>query len=88
MFVKAVVVSSALFLVIGAVYLALDWYLRLDTVRRYEARYAAGEGGGLSREDFIDQGLARYRRSPEKKILAGLFAIPVIVILLLSLVAK
>ncbi|MEM6945495.1 MAG: hypothetical protein AAF565_17260 [Pseudomonadota bacterium] len=88
MFIRAVIVATALFAVIGVVYMALDWFMRRDTVRRLERAYEAGEGGGANREDYIEKGLATYERSTEKKVLKGLFAIPVIVILLLSLIAK
>ncbi|MEM8819219.1 MAG: hypothetical protein AAGE90_06820, partial [Pseudomonadota bacterium] len=66
MFIRAVIVATALFAVIGVVYMALDWFMRRDTVRRLERAYEAGEGGGANREDYIEKGLATYERSTAK----------------------
>ncbi|MEM8595010.1 MAG: hypothetical protein AAGF76_00855, partial [Pseudomonadota bacterium] len=71
MFIRAVILSAVLFAILGVIYVLLDSYLRWDTIRQLERRYAAGEGGGVNREDFIEKGLATYERSTEKKVLMG-----------------
>jgi hypothetical protein len=85
MFIRAVMAGVILFLILLAVYLLLDRYLRWDTRRRMEARHRAGEGDALSREDFVERGLAEYERSNEKRLLLGIFILPFAVIGLLAL---
>ncbi|MEM6973299.1 MAG: hypothetical protein AAF577_10890 [Pseudomonadota bacterium] len=74
--------------VVFAVYLAADRYMRFDQRRRLEQRHADGDGGGLNREDFVQKGMAEYERSTEKKLLIGVFAIPILVVAFLALLAK
>jgi len=72
--------------VLSAIYMALGWYLRWDRARSLNARHASGEGGALSREDFVAKGLAEYDRSWERKLLPGIFILPVLVALALALI--
>lgn len=72
--------------VLSAIYMALGWYLRWDRARRLEAKHASGEGSALSREDFIAKGLADYDRSWERKLLPGIFILPIVIALTLALI--
>ncbi|MEM9781571.1 MAG: hypothetical protein AAF899_03750 [Pseudomonadota bacterium] len=85
---RIVLAVALLLCIVYAVYVAADRYLRLDERRRLERRHADGEGGGLTREDFVQKGMAEFERSTEKKLLFGLFAVPLVVIGLLALLAK
>lgn len=82
--VAAIVILGALY----ALYIIADRYLRADTRRKLEDRHASGEAGNVNREDYVQKGLAEYERSFEKKLLIGLFAVPVAVIALFAMLAK
>lgn len=71
-----------------AIYVALDWYMRFDRTRRLDAEHANGEGSTLSREDFVAKGLAEYDRSWERKLLYGVFILPILAALSLALIAN
>jgi hypothetical protein len=72
--------------VLSAIYIALDWYLRWDKARRLNARHSSGEGSALSREDFVAKGLAEYDRSWGRKLLPGVFILPIVIALTLALI--
>ena len=74
--------------VLSAIYVALDWYMRWDRVRRLDAEHASGEGEALTREDYVAKGLAKYDRSWERKLLYGIFILPVLAALVLALIAN
>ena len=78
-------------LVIGfvvVIHVALDRYLRWETARRLADEHARGAGQPLSREDYVARGLARYRRSWERKLLFGLYVVPVAIVLGLLVLAR
>ena len=84
----AVVMRLAILLaVLTAIYIALGWYMRWDRARRLESRHASGEGGALSREDFVAKGLAEYDRSWERKLLLGIFIVPILIAVGLAFLA-
>jgi hypothetical protein len=64
-----------------AIYIALGWYMRWDRIRRLESEHASGAGGALTREDFVAKGLAEYERSWERKLLLGIFILPILIAL-------
>jgi hypothetical protein len=72
--------------VLSAIYMALGWYLRWDRARSLDARHSSGEGSALSREDFVAKGLAEYDRSWERKLLPGIFILPIIIALAFALI--
>lgn len=74
--------------VLTAIYIALDWYMRWDRARRLDAEHASGEGGALTREDYVAKGLAEYERSWERKLLYGVFILPILAALVLALIAN
>jgi hypothetical protein len=79
---------AILMAVLSAIYIGLSWYMRWDRTRRLENDFASGEGGGLTREDYIAKGLADYDRSWERKLLLGVFILPILVALALAIVAN
>lgn len=83
-FIAAVVILGILY----ALYVIADRYLRMDERRRLEEKHASGEAGNVNREDYVQKGMAEYERSFEKKLLIGLFAVPVIVVAILGMLAK
>ncbi|MDH3666381.1 MAG: hypothetical protein OEN23_05580 [Paracoccaceae bacterium] len=76
------------FAVLTAIYLALDWYMRGQRIRELEAEHASGEGTSLSREDYVAKGIAVYSRSWQRKALLGIFAAPIIVIVIIAALAN
>jgi hypothetical protein len=74
--------------ILSAIYIALGWYMRWDRTRRLEDEHASGQGGSLTREDYVSKGLAEYDRSWERKLLLGVFILPILVALGLALVAN
>ena len=74
--------------VLVAIHRGLDWYLRYDTVRRLEKEHARGEGGALTREDYVARGLARYERSWERRLLLAVYVVPFLVMAALLVLAQ
>ncbi|MEO1468864.1 MAG: hypothetical protein AAFV86_07410 [Pseudomonadota bacterium] len=74
--------------VLYVLYVAADRFLKVEERRRLESRHAEGEGGGLNREDFVQKGMADYERSTQRRLLMGLFALPIVVIGFLAMLAK
>ena len=84
----AVVLRFAILIgVLSAIYIGLDWYLRWDRTRRLESEHASGQGGALTREDYVAKGLSEYHRSWERKLLLGIFVLPILSALALALIA-
>ena len=79
---------AILMAVLSAIYIALGWYMRWDRTRRLEDEYASGQGGVLTREDYVSKGMAQYNRSWAPKLLLGVFILPILVALGLALVAN
>ncbi len=79
---------AAVIAVLVAIHRALDWYLRHDTARRLREEHARGEGGALTREDYVARGLARYRRSWERKLLYAIYVVPFLVMAVVLLLVQ
>lgn len=79
---------AVLMAVLTGIYIALGWYLRWDRTRRLEDEHANGRGGALTREDYVAKGLADYDRSWERKLLIGVYVVPILIALVLALVAN
>ncbi|MEM1383443.1 MAG: hypothetical protein AAF713_14280 [Pseudomonadota bacterium] len=83
--VIAVIVTAGILL---AIFVVLDLYLRWSRRRELESQHAQGDGASLTREDYVAKGMAEYRRSPERRLLWGVFLVPLIVVGILALLAK
>lgn len=88
MIVRVLVAMIAVGALLYALYLIADRYLRNDTRRRLEEEHARGDAGNINREDYVQKGLAEYERGVEKKLVIGLFSIPVIAIVLLAMMTN
>lgn len=77
-----------LFGLLSLIYIALSAYDRYATRERLKAEHQTGKAGGVSREDYINQGMAHYERSWQRKLLYGVFLVPFIAILILIYVAN
>ena len=72
-----------LFALLFAIYAGLAFYMRWDRRKTLEAEHAAGATTALTTEDYVAKGLAEYERSWERKLLYGVFLLPVVVALAL-----
>ncbi len=79
---------AILMAVLSAIYIALGWYMRWSLTRQLESEHASGEGAALTREDYVAKGLVEYERSWERKLLWGVFILPVLAMLGIALVAN
>lgn len=85
--IRVVLATAVLFAILSAIYIGLDRYMRWARRRELESDYAEGGETALTREDYVDRGMAEYRRSWEKRLLIGIFVIPLLVIVLLAFLA-
>ncbi len=79
---------AILIAVLSAIYVGLGWYMRWDRTRRLNDEHASGKGSALTREDYVAKGLVDYNRSWERKLLLGIFILPILAALGLALVAN
>lgn len=79
--IRVFLVIALLIALLTATYVGLSVYLRRERRRELETEHAAGQGGGMDREVYVARGMAEYDRSLPKKLLVGVFALPLIVFL-------
>ena len=85
----AVVMRIAILMaVLTAIYISLNWYLRWDRTRQLDDEYAAGDDRALTREDFIAKGMSDFDRSWQRKLLWGVYIIPILIALGIALLAE
>ena len=84
----AVMRFAILMAVLSAIYIGLGWYMLWDRARRLKDEHSSGQGTALTREDYVAKGLAKYDRSWERKLLLGIFVLPILAALGLVLVAN
>ena len=85
-----------IFVVLTVVYLGLSIYKRWEERRRLTAEFAAQTAEGSaprsvvdeSQEAFVRHGMQEYERSLRKKLLLGVYLVPVSLLALLVLVAQ
>ena len=76
------------FAVLSLIFIALSAYDRWAQRQRLKSEHASGTGQALSQEDYIQKGLAEYDRSWRKKLIYGVFLLPLIAIVVLIYVAN
>ena len=62
--------------------------MRWDQTRRLNDDDGSGKGSALTREDYVAKGLVNYGRSWQRKLLLGIFILPILAALGLALVAN
>lgn len=74
-------IRLGIFLLIGltVLYVLISIYARSLARERLEKRWDAGRGKG-SREHFIDLGMKKYERSARRRLLLGVYVVPIVVI--------
>ncbi len=74
-----------IFALLTAVYIGLGWYMRWLRRQELEAEFTANQPTEDKRE-YVARGLKRYDRSLRPKLLIGVYALPVLfIVVLLSL---
>jgi hypothetical protein len=58
--------------------------MRWSRRKQLEDEYASEPGHSLTREDYVDKGLAAYERSLEKRLLPAVVCLPLLVIAALA----
>lgn len=79
---------AVLFLVLTVAYLALSAYMRWGKRRALEAEYEAAVDRAPDRETFVAEGLETYDRSLRKKLLLGIYGIPLLTVAVLIALAQ
>ncbi|MEM0944797.1 MAG: hypothetical protein AAGI70_12725 [Pseudomonadota bacterium] len=77
-----------IFAVLLAIYIALAAYSRWSLRERLKSEHAAGAGGGLTSEDYVQKGLAVYERSWQRKALYAVFLLPGVTAVILVVIAN
>ncbi len=77
-----------IFAILTLIYVALSRYYRWDRARELRTEFDAGEAGTEDRDAHIAQGLSQYDRSLKKKLVFGVYLVPLAAIALLLFVAN
>ena len=76
-FIRLVVMG---FLFLSVIYLCLAWYSRSVRREKLEKRWDEEKPEGISREDFVNKGVAEYNDSLRPKLLGLVYVIPTITV--------
>ena len=79
---------AVVFLILTLSYVALSAYRRWDRRKSLEAAYDAAGPTGLSRDAFIAAGMTAYDRSLRKRLLLGVYLLPVLTVAILIALAQ
>ena len=79
---------AVLFLVLTVSYVILSAYRRWDRRNALEAEFQSAPSMGMSREVFVSAGLKTYDRSLRKRLLLGVFLIPLLTAAILIALAQ
>lgn len=85
---RVLVVIVVLMGLLTAIYIALGFFTRWQRARELEAEHAAGKGRALSREDYVQQGLAEFDRTAPRRLMIAVLAVPVVVLVGIVLLAN
>ncbi len=67
--------------------MVLSAYSRWNQRKTLEADYDATEHVNGDREEFIAEGMSRYEHSLKKRLLLGVFVLPIAIVAVLLLIA-
>jgi hypothetical protein len=68
------------FLVLTVVYISLSFYSRAVRRGKLEAEWREGETGGENMEEFVQEGLEDYDGSLRRKLILGVYVVPVCIV--------
>jgi len=76
-FIRVVVFG---FLFLSIIYLCLAWYSRSVRTEKLENQWDEEKPEGVSRDDFVRQGLETYNNSLRPKLLTLVYIVPTVVV--------
>ncbi|WP_282605951.1 hypothetical protein [Pelagibius sp. Alg239-R121] len=76
-----------LFAILTVIYLALSRYYRWCKTRELETRFDSGEVRSRDRTGYVARGMAEYDRSLSRKLLWGVYLVPLGIVALLIYIA-
>lgn len=85
---RVLLIAAAMAVVLSAVYLALRFQARRQRARRLAEEYDAGAGRPLTREDYVQRGLAQFDRAAPPMLTIAILAVPVLVFIGLALLVE
>lgn len=68
------------FIFLSIIYLCLAWYSRSVRREKLENEWDEEKPEGLSREDFVNKGMAAYSNGLRPKLLTLVYVVPTVVI--------
>lgn len=76
-----------LFGILTVIYLLLSKYFRWNRERELKDRFDSGQVRANDRESYVARGMAKYESSLTKKLLLGIFLLPIGLAVLLIYIA-
>ncbi|MDH3666461.1 MAG: hypothetical protein OEN23_05980 [Paracoccaceae bacterium] len=76
-----------LFAILTLIYVVLSQYSRWNHRKTLEADYDATDHVDENREEFVAEGMSRYEHSLSKRLLLGVFVLPIAIVAVLLLIA-
>ncbi|MCZ4282859.1 hypothetical protein O4H49_18890 [Kiloniella laminariae] len=77
-----------IFAILTVIYIALSRYYRWDKKKELESQFKAAARDESEKEKFIAEGMVGYDRSLKKRLLLGVFALPLFIIFGLLFIAN
>lgn len=68
------------FLFLSVIYLCLSWYSRSLRREKLENQWDEEKPDGISRQDFVDKGVAEYNSGLRPKLLLLVYVVPTIAV--------
>ena len=68
------------FLFLSIIYLCLSWYSRSVRREKLENQWDDEKPEGVSRDDFVANGIAKYNAGLRPKLLALVYVVPTVVV--------
>lgn len=78
---------TVLFAILTVIYVLLTKYFRWNRERELKTRFDSGEVRANDRESYVARGMAKYENSLTKKLLLGVFLLPIGIVVLLIYIA-
>ncbi|MEH6632892.1 MAG: hypothetical protein V7776_18900 [Halopseudomonas aestusnigri] len=79
---------TIIFAILTVIYIALSFYYRWDKKRELMAEYNSNPAENQKQEQYVADGLSNYDRSLKRKLLLGVYIVPVMIVLGLLFIAN
>lgn len=77
-----------IFAILTVIYIALSFYYRWDKKRDLNAEYTSNPSRDQKQEQYVAEGISSYDRSLKKKLLLGVYIVPIMIVLGLLFIAN